>query len=187
MLLKGGTSYEERPERQVPRCARNHTKGPASTADVLFAHDLGAVLGVIGHALDVAFEYDLGDFGREEGFVGADGVDRGDKIAHGVAFEDVAERARVEHFLNYFGRVMDGENEDLSAGAAIHKLAGRVEPIEYRHADVEQSYVGVQKGNFLDGLFAVACFANHGPTPLRLKEIAQTEPDNFVIVSQEET
>jgi len=163
------------------------SKGPASRAGVLFAHDLGTVLGVIGHALDVPFEYHFGDFGREEGFVGADGVDGGDEIAHGVSFEDVAERARVEHFLNYFGRVMDGENEDFGARAAINKLAGRVEPIEHRHADVEQSYVGVQEGNFLDGFFAVACFANHSPTKLRLKEIAQTEPDNFVIVSQEKT
>jgi pimeloyl-ACP methyl ester carboxylesterase len=185
--LKSGPSYEERPEEQVPRCARNHSKGPASRAGVLLAHDLGAVLGLIGHALDVAIEYDFGDFVREERFVGADGVDGGDEIAHGVGFENVAERARVEHFLNYFGRVMDGENEDFGAGAAINKLAGRVEPVEHRHANVEQSYVGVQEENFLDGFFAVACFANYGPTKLRFKEIAQAEPDNFVIVSQEET
>ena len=135
-------------------------------AGVLFADDVGPVLGLIAHALDVAGDDQIGDFGSEEGFAGADGIDGGDEVAHGVALEDVAERAGIDDLLDHFRRVVHGKHEDLGAGAAGDDFASGFEPVEFGHADVEHGDVRIEEKNFVDGVFSVAGFADYRPTEL---------------------
>ena len=152
---------------------------------MFFAHEVGARLGVFGHALDVAFDDELGHFRSEKSFAGADCVDRGDEIAHRIAFQDVAEGAGVEHLANHFGRVMHGKNKNLSAAAAIGKLSRGLQSIKARHADIQQRDIGIKQTYSLDGFLAVTRFAYDRPAKLRLQQIAQPKANNFMVVCQE--
>ena len=144
------------------------------------------MLGVFGEALDVASDDQLGDFGGEEGFAGVDGVDGGDEVAHGVGLQYVAAGAGIDDLLNHFGSVMHRKHEDVGATAVFENLAGGLQAIEAGHADVEKRDVGIEQANSFDGSLAVRSFADDGPAELRLEKIAQTEPDNFVVVCQEQ-
>ena len=153
---------------------------------MLFAYKVRAVLGAFGHALDVAPDDELRDLGCEESLAGAQRVNSGNQVAHGVAFQHIAEGAGVEHLLNHLRRVMHGKNQDLGAAATFHDLARRVKSIESRHADIQQGNVGIEQANFLDRVLAIPGFSDDGPAKLRLEKIAQTEPYNFVVVCQEQ-
>jgi hypothetical protein len=153
---------------------------------VLFTNEVGTRLGLFSHAFDVALDDELGHFGSEKSFAAADGIDSGDEIVHRVAFQDVTERAGIEHLANDFGGVMHGKDEDFGATAAIENLPRGIQSIEARHADVQQGDIGIEQQHSLDGFLAIAGFAHDGPAKLRLKKIAQTEPNNFMVVSEEQ-
>ena len=144
------------------------------------------MFGVLGHPLDVPLENKLGDFGGEESLAGAERVNSGDEITHRVALQHVTKGARIEHLLNHLRRVMHRKYQNLSTAAAVDDLAGRVESVEPGHADVQQRDVRVEQANFLDGFLSVTGFADHRPAKLRLEKITQTEPNNFVVVCQEQ-
>ena len=152
---------------------------------VLFADDVGT-LAAVGHALEVAGDDEFGNFGGEEGVAGTNGVDGGDEVAHGVTFQDVAEGARIDDFLNHLRRVVHGQHEDSGAGAAFANLPSGLEAVEVRHTDVEESDVGIEKDDFFDGVLAVSCFADYGPAKLGLQQVSQTKANDFVVICQKQ-
>ena len=72
------------------------------------------------------------------------------------------------------------------AGWARDDPAGRLDPVEHRHADVHQHDVGPQPARCGDGLLAVAGLADHGRVRLGLEDLAQADADERLVVGDQD-
>jgi len=61
------------------------------------------------------------------------------------------------------------------------------EPVQIRHADIENDHVRAEGPGFFDSLVAIDRLSADFPILARLKQRAQTTPHYFVIVSEQNT
>jgi hypothetical protein len=80
---------------------------------------------------------------------------------------------------------MQSENKHLRMGIGLQDLARRFQPVQAGHANIQDYYVRLHLLGLFDGLAAIRRFTADFPIGLRLQQRAQTLPDNFVIVSYE--
>jgi hypothetical protein len=66
-------------------------------------------------------------------------------------------------------------------------LARCVETVQERHSNVEDDDIGLQLQSLFHGLAAVAGFTANFPALVFFQESAQSAPNNFVIVGQQDS
>jgi hypothetical protein len=78
------------------------------------------------------------------------------------------------------------ENDDANRRrAAADDLPRGFDPIQERHADVEDGDVGLQFERFAHGIAAIASLGDNAPLAAILEDLAQTLPQHRVIVAQQ--
>ena len=72
------------------------------------------------------------------------------------------------------------------AGLGADDAAGRLDPVQHRHADVHQHHVRPQPGRLRDRLLAVAGLADHGHVRLAVEDLAQADPHERLVVGDQQ-
>ena len=128
-----------------------------------------------------------GDAGGEVGLVVTDGIDSGEEDAVSVVLEDVATGAGFDHLLNEVVGFVHGEDEDFGVRRGGVNAAGGLNPIEERHADVEDRDIGLEFGGFFDRIATVGGFGADFPTGATLKESAEAGANDGMIIRDKDT
>ena len=131
------------------------TRGKAGT------RRLGAVGNRGGEFLGIE---GAGYAGGEIGLTETEGFDGSEEDAVGVVLEDVAVRTGFDDLLNEIVGFVHGENEDFGTGRTEANAAGGINAVEKGHADIEDGYIGLEFGGFLDGVATVGSFGANCPT-----------------------
>jgi hypothetical protein len=107
---------------------------------------------------------------------------RRDQVAPGVGFQHVAPRAGVDDLADRLLRLMHGQDEDFAARHRLEDLARGIEPVQLRHADVEDHDVRDQSLRLLDRLSAGHRLAADVPSRLACQQGAHPAAHDLVIV-----
>ena len=128
----------------------------------------------------------VGEASGEIGLVLTSGVDGGEEDTIGFVLEDVATSAGLDDLLNKVVGFMHGEDENFGGGRSGANAASGFDSVEERHADVEDSHVGLKLGGFVDGVTAVGSFGADFPAGARLEESAKTSANHGMIIRDQD-
>ncbi len=111
-------------------------------------------------------------------------LDRGHELAALERLDQVGERPGVAGLLDEVALAEGGEDQDRGAALA-RDLAGRGEPVETRHLDVEDGEVGLELAHELDRLVATTRLADD-LVALLLEGLLQVEADDGLVLGDDD-
>ena len=134
---------------------------------------------------EVAVQHDLRHLGGEEGPVTLQGFHGCDQIARSIGLEQEASGAGVENFAHHLLRLVDGENENRGSRFRAQDLAGSIETVQVRHADIQNHQIRLELCGLGYRIPAIDRLTADFPTFAGLKKGAQAMANDFVIIGNE--
>jgi len=128
----------------------------------------------------------VGEASGEIGLVLTSGVDGGEEDTIGFVLENVTTSAGLDDLLNKVVGFMHGEDENFGGGRSGANAASGFDSVEERHADVEDSHVGLKLGGLVNGVTAVGSFGADFPAGARLEESAKTSANHGMIIRDQD-
>jgi hypothetical protein len=141
-----------------------------------------AVLPGTGFAIAKAVQHHFGNFGGEKRAMHGQSFDGVYKVAIGIGFKNVSSHPGLHYFVHQFVGQVEAQYYDFRIWEALANLSRRFKPVELRHPDIHYHNVGLplQSHNhcFATGLG----FTAHVPAFAFQQELAQTGPDDVMVV-----
>ena len=131
-------------------------------------------------------DHALGHRGRQQRVTGRDGAQRGDQLLRRIVLEDEAAGARLERLVDVLVEVEGGEDEDAGRRVGGEDVAGGLDAVELRHADVHEHHRRAEAGGLLDGLDAVGGFGDHVDVGLAREQQAEAGADHRLVVGDKD-
>jgi hypothetical protein len=136
-----------------------------------------------GELLDQA----AGDGRGQDGIPGGRHPHAGGQLADGRVLEEETARARTQRLEDVLIKIERGEYQHPRAGHAARHLAGRLDPVEIRHADVHQHHVRSQAGAEANGLPAGGGLTDHLEIGFGLQDQAEAGADQLLVIGYQHT
>jgi hypothetical protein len=113
--------------------------------------------------------------------------DCSDQIAARIGLEQKSARAGPKHFSYDLIGIVHGENQDCDVRGDRQDLAGSLQSVQVRHANVEQNEIRFLSAGEFDGLTSVFCFSTNFPTRMTLKQCADATPCHLMIICNQDS
>src|SRR5206468_11685446 len=95
-------------------------------------------------------------------------------------------RAGAQRVVDVGVEAESGQDQDAGAWSRTHDASGCLDPVQDGHADVHEHDVGLQAAGCGDRVLAVASLTDDTRVRLRLEDLAQPDPDERLIVSDQD-
>src|SRR3984885_15004590 len=97
----------------------------------------------------------------EKGTVLQNGIYRLHQLRYGFFFRNVSSNADLPGFLHQLFALVHGENQNQRVRSEVPDMARRVQPVHFRHGDVEHDQVGFQFPGQSHRFLPWACLTAH--------------------------
>src|SRR6266516_1226233 len=128
-----------------------------------------------------------GDRRVEQRVSSSNNVDGGDQLLRWNVFEEKAARARAKCLVDVLLEAKGREHEDArTLSQLVGESSRSCDPVEARHADVHEDYLGHENARALDGLETVGGLPDHLDCRICLQDLSKTCADECLIVCNED-
>ncbi len=114
------------------------------------------------------------------------GVHRGKELAPRIGFQEVAAHAGGERFAHELLGLVHREHQHAAARAMSHDAPRRLEPVELRHAQVEDDHVRREFLGQLHGGAPVGRLGANLPVCAHFQQRPEAAPHNVMIIRKED-
>ena len=131
-------------------------------------------------------DHPLRDRGGEERVARRNRPHRRDQLLRRVVLQDEAARTGPERLVDVLVQIERREDEDARLRVGREDAAGRLQPVELRHADVHQHDRRIEAGSLVDRLEAVRRLGDDLDVVLVGEQHAEAGPHHRLVVGDED-
>ena len=107
-----------------------------------------------------------------------------EQIGVGGALVDIGGGPRLHGLLDVVLVLVHGQHDHFGLRPAALDLPQAVQPVHFRHGQVEQQQIRFELLKQLEGLFAVRRLAHHRQVRIALQQQFQAGAEEFVVIRQ---
>jgi hypothetical protein len=169
------------PDLRVRQAAGDQAKHIELTLGELLELRWRSRTGNAGELFDDAFR----DRRREQCISAGNDPDGGKESLGRVVFEHESAGTRAEGLVDVFVEVERRQDQNPSRFVGCEDPPGRLETVQFRHADVHQHHRRLKAGRLLDRLEAVACLGHDFDVGLSAEQHPEAGANHRLVVRDE--